>query len=202
MRAGPALMVRTGYEFVSKRFLMEPGEKAEVIIPLSKSKVALLLLGSVAFVGTGIWIWSIAETQSRFDPLLMKGVALACVSFFGLCGIYGCIKFFDRRPGLIIDTEGIVDNSSAVSVGRILWGDVVGLKVSSISGQRFLTIEVVDPQKYVDRGSALTRMLNAASVKMTGSPINISSNSLGLKLDELVHLVTEAFETNKRADQT
>jgi hypothetical protein len=179
--------------------MMDPGEEAEIIIPLSKSKVALLVLGSVAFVGAGIWIWSIAETQTLFNPLYMKGVALASVSFFGLCGIYGCIKIFDRRPGLIIDAEGIVDNSSAVSVGRILWGDVVGLKVSSISGQRFLTIEVVDPQKYVERGGAFKRRLNAAGAKMTGSPINISSNTLGLKLDELVQVVTEAFEKYKRA---
>jgi hypothetical protein len=127
----------------------------------------------------------------------MKAVAIAGVSFFGLCAIYGCFKVFDTRPGLIIDDQGFVDNSSAVAAGRILWDEVVSLNVSEIAGQRFITILVVDPQKYVERGNFFGRMLNAANTKMTGSPINISSNSLRMKFDDLVQVLTEAFEKYK-----
>src|SRR5580698_10622693 len=94
-----------------------------------------------------IWIWSIADSQTRYSPLYMMCVAMAGVSFSGLCGIYGCIKVFDGKPGLIIDHQGIVDNSSAVSAGRILWDEIVGFRVSEIAGQRFLTIGLTDPQK-------------------------------------------------------
>lgn len=176
---------------------MDYDGSTEVVIPLSKTKVALLIVGAVAFMAGSIWIWSIADTQARFNPLLLKAVAVAGVFFFGLCAIYGCIKAFDARPGLIIDSEGIVDNSSAVAAGRILWHEVVGLKVSEMAGQRFITIEVVDPEKFTKRGSLLGRMLNSANAKMTGSPINISSNSLRMKFDELFQLLTAALEKHK-----
>jgi hypothetical protein len=171
--------------------------RPEVVIPLSKTKVALLLLGALAFVGASVWIWSVADAQPLFNPLYARGVALAGASFFGLCFVYGCIKLFDRRPGLIIDAEGLVDNSSGLAVGRIPWADIIGIRITEISGQRLLTIEVVNPRKYVERGGIFTRMLNAANVKLTGSPINISSNSLRLKFDELVQILTGALETYK-----
>ena len=181
---------------------MNADSTADAVIPLSKGRLTLLLLGCVAFVAGSIWIWSIADLQTRYNPLYMKCVAVASVSFFGLCGIYGCIKVFDGRPGLIIDDQGIVDNSNAVSAGRIFWDEIIGLRVSEIAGQRFLTIEVTDPQKYVERCGFILRMLNAANTKMVGSPINISSNSLKVNFDELVRMLTEAFEKHGADDRT
>ena len=172
---------------------------AELEIPLSKTKLVLALLGSLAFVALSIWIGSIADTQTRYNPLYMKGVAIVGVAFAGLCGIYICFKVFDTRPGLIIDKEGIVDNSSAVAFGRIPWEDIVGLKVGEVAGQKFVTIEVNEPQKYIEQGSSWKRMMNAANMKMTGSPINISSNALRLKFDDLLTVLTDALETYNKA---
>jgi len=181
---------------------MDSKTPTEVVIPLSKGKVVLLILGALTFVAGSIWIWSIADGQTRYNPLYVKAVAIAGVSFFGLCAIYGCLKVFDTQSGLIIDDQGIVDNSSAVAAGRILWNEVVALNVSEIAGQRFITVVVADPQKFVGRGNFLSRMLNAANTNMTGSPINISSQSLALKFDELVQAMTSAFEKHKGTGRT
>lgn len=172
----------------------------EVSIPLSKGKVVLLILGSIGSVLGSTWIWSIAETHPRYNPLYVKCVAVAGGSFFGICGIAGCIKFFDDRPGLIIDGEGIVDNSSAVSAGRIHWNEITALRVSEIAGQRFVTIDVVDPQKYIERCGFFVRLLNQANTSKLGSPINISPNSLKVEFGELVQMLTERFERYSAAD--
>jgi hypothetical protein len=174
----------------------------EIIIPQSKSNVILLLLGALAFVGASLWIWFIADTQTRFNPLFVKGIAIVGVVFFALCAFYSCVKVFDGKPGLIIDKEGIVDNSSAVAAGRIPWIEISELRVAEIAGQRFVTILVSDPQRYVGRSGSLRRMLNAANLKMTGSPINISSNSLAIKFDELQQVLKEAFEKHSEAGRT
>ena len=114
--------------------------------------------------------------------------------FFAFCAIYSCVKLFDQRPGLVVDGEGIIDNSSGVAAGRIGWDEIVGLQVYQISRQRFLTILVSDPKKYADRGPFFTRMANAVNTRMTGSPINISSSTLGLNFDDLVEMLTATFE--------
>ena len=172
----------------------------KVVIPLSKGKIVLAILGSIGFVAASTWLWAIADAQTRFNPLTVRGAALVGSLFFGLIGVYCCVKFFDRKPGLIMDREGLWDNSSAVSAGRIPWDEVTGLKVSTISGQRMLTIEVADPQKYVERGRLHMRILNAANTKLTGSPINIASNGLRVDFDELQRLISEAFAKYKGSD--
>lgn len=165
----------------------------EVVIPLSKTKITLVILGSVAFVPVCVWIWSIAEAQDRFHPLYMKGVALACGFLCSIGAIYGCYMLLDRKPGLIIDSEGIVDNSSGIAVGRVFWGEIVGLKVTQVSGQRFLTVMVVDPKKYLHRGGLFLRMVQAANFRMMGSPINIASNALEIRFDDLVDAMNQAY---------
>lgn len=179
---------------MNNRNTADSGATTQVVVPLSKSKRGLLLLGSIAFVVGSLWIWSLADSQNRFSPIYLKVVAVAGLAFFGLCGVHGCFKLFDMRPGLIIDSGGIVDNSSAVAAGRILWEEITGFSVSEIAGQRFLTVAVSNPQKFVRRGWFIVRLLNALNTKMTGSPINISSNSLKMQFDELVELMTEALK--------
>ena len=61
-----------------------------------------------------------------------------------LAAIYGCIKIFDSKPGLVIDAEGLIDNSSAAAAGRIPWTDIGGVNVFTMHRQRMLTIELRD----------------------------------------------------------
>ncbi len=178
---------------------MDIDTATEIVVPLSKGKGVLHLLGAVAFVAAGIWIWSIADVQTRYHPQRMKAAAVVGISFFGLCALYGLFKFFDTRPGLIIDDQGIVDNSSAVAAGRILWDEVVALNVGETAGQRFITIMVKDPEKFVARGGFFSKMLRVANANMTGSPINISATSLGLRFEELCQILTAALEKHKAA---
>lgn len=170
----------------------------DIVIALSKRKILLLLAGSVAFVATGIVLWTIADTQNRYNALFVKAVALACVTFFGMCGLYACLKLFDSKPGLIIDAEGLVDNSSAVAAGRIPWSEVVGLSVTKIARSSFVTVQVPDPYKYVERAGALQRIASTANTKLVGSPINISSLALKIPFDELVQILRESHERYTR----
>jgi hypothetical protein len=179
---------------------MDDDEPNGIAIPLSKRKLVLAIFGCVTFVAAGVWMWSIADTQSRVDLIAMKAAGIASIGFFGLCGIYVCIKTLDRRPGLIIDEDGIVDRSSAVAVGRIWWDEVRALRVSGILSQSFVTVEVFDPQAFIDRSGRFGRRIHAANAAMTGSPINIASNSLAIDFGELVRLLTEAYERYKDAD--
>lgn len=163
-------------------------------IPLSKIKITLLLLGSVAFVAGGLWLWTHAEVVLHRSPLYVKGVAVAAVGFFGLCGVFAVFKLFDSAPGLIIDSEGIFDNSSAIAAGRIPWSDISGFVVRTVERQRILTIEVRDPEKYVLRAHILKRPFVAWNSSHFGGPIQISANTLKMNFDELVRTLTEAHK--------
>jgi hypothetical protein len=165
----------------------------ETIIELSKTKLALVLLGASAFVAAGIWMFSLddasIQSQRRFNnPVYVHGLGLVTIVFFGSCGLLALKKLFDKKPGLVFNNSGIVDNASSASAGFIPWSEVVGAEIFEIQKQKMLIIMVRDPQKYIARGSSLKRTLNKANYKMVGSPISISPHALAISFSELVAL--------------
>ena len=86
----------------------------KVEIPLSKTKLLLGISGSILFVVLGAFLFmTIADNQTRFSPTFVKGAGIAGILFFSATGIYGIRKMFDNITGLIIDENGIVDNTNA-----------------------------------------------------------------------------------------
>jgi hypothetical protein len=179
------------------RFQIDMESADETIIELSRAKLVRVALASCAFVALGVWLLSfdMAEIQRgrsfgflNNNPLLVYGVGLAAVVCFGGCGLYGLVKMFDKKPGLVLNSSGIVENASAVSAGFIPWSEVTGAGVREIQGQKMLMIGVRDPGKYIGRGGALKRALNKANAKMGGSPVAISSVVLKIDFAELVSL--------------
>jgi hypothetical protein len=163
----------------------------EKIIELSKIKVLLLIIGSCAFVAIGLWMLQMdsaeIEAQRRFNsPLFVYGLGTLSIVFFGLCGAFGIKKLFDRKPGLVLSSAGILDNSSGVSAGLIPWSEITGFSVLQVQKQKILIVGVADPEKYIEIGGSLKRVLNRANLKMCGSPIAITSNSLKIGFDELL----------------
>ena len=166
-----------------------------VSIPTSKLKTGLMLLGSIAFVIAGIWIIYLSRSES--SSILVFSLSLlgfVSIVFFGICGLYSLTRLFDTQAGLVLDSEGIIDRSSGVSVGRILWQDVRKIDVTRIENQRFLTFYPTNPQKYLQRGGFVQRQMNALNYKLYGSPIHIASNSLKIGFGELTDLVFQYYE--------
>lgn len=120
--------------------------------------------------------------------MLIHGIGLAAIVFFGACGVFGIKKLFDNNPGLVFNSSGIVDHSSGVSAGLIPWSEIVGAEIFEVHKQKMLIIKVRNPQKYIERGGALKRMVNKANYKLCGSPIAITSNALKINFSELLSL--------------
>lgn len=163
------------------------------IVELSKTKISLLLIGAMVFVALGILMYQLdpawIESQRRFNsPLLVHGIGIASIVFFGLCGVIGIEKFLDKKPGLILSSAGIVDNSSGVSAGLIPWSEIQGFGIFEIQKQQMLVIKLADPEKYIQAGGSMKRAINRMNLKMCGSPVAISSNSLKIGFSELVSL--------------
>jgi hypothetical protein len=164
----------------------------QLTIPLSRTKIALLPIGAAMFVVLSFWLWVYADRLSRLNFLYVRTAAILGIGFFGLCGLYAVFKLFDRAPGLIVDAEGIIDNSSGLSAGRIQWSDICGFQITSLYQQRFLAIEIRAAEKYVLRAPLWKRPLVALNAKYFGSPIQISANTLKIDFDRLVKLLADS----------
>ena len=168
----------------------------QTIIELSRKKIGLIILGSCAFVAIGAWLFQLDDAAIRSfgrfrDPTIVHGVGLASIAFFGLCALAGLRKLFDRKPGLVLNSSGIIDNSSAISAGLIPWTEIKGAEIFEVSKQKMLIIKVTNPEKYVARANWLKQATNKASQSMCGSSISISANSLKISFPELLSIFNQ-----------
>lgn len=69
------------------------------------------------------------------NPTVIFITEIASVIFFGLVAVTMFRKFSDKKPGLIINNQGITDNSSGVSAGLIPWNDIDKIKISQVLSQ-------------------------------------------------------------------
>ncbi len=163
----------------------------DIEIQLSKKKALLTLIGSAAFVVMGI---AFIVFRSAIDlPILFVIITgILCIVFFGFTGIYSLRQLFNKEPGFIINSKGIVDLSSAVCAGFIPWDDIIEISRSTFFSQEFIIVKVKNPEKYIDNvTNALKKKTIVANYKMMDSPINISNAILDITLDAFYDLLME-----------
>lgn len=166
-----------------------------IVIKLSKTKLVLLSAGAVAFVFAGLWLMTIADSQTRFDALFVKAICIASISISGLSAVYGLAKLFDNEAGLTLNQSGLLDNSSAVSAGEIKWTDIASFEIIQMKSTRFLLIFVSNPDDYLDRVNGFKRFFMKMNQKLYGTPITISSTSLQCDFDQLIEAVDNKINT-------
>ncbi len=174
-------------------------EAQRIEIPLDKTKILLLTGGAVLFVALGAWLLlDVANGESGFYRLFLQGVGLLGIVFFGFMGLIGVRKLFDNQPGVIIDREGIHDNTSSISAGLVEWKDIRGFRNLKIRSTRFIMVDVEDPEKYIARAkNGIARKAMQANNKLYGSPVAITSGALQYDFDQLEELLLAAYEKYK-----
>ncbi len=177
-------------------------EKIE--IPLSKNKLLLGIGGSILFVVLGMWLFTNANSFQNHsisllrNPQIVKVIGIVGMLFFGATGILGFKKLFDKKVGLVIDSNGITDNSNASSVGLIEWNDISDIITKQVMSTKFLLINVKNPEKYIGKAkSGMKAKLMRSNMKMYGTPLSITSNTLKYDFGKLEQLIQTEFERNK-----
>ena len=165
----------------------------KIEIPLSKTKMLLYLFGPIIFVA--LFIFIIVEME---PPFFIKIVGYFGILFFGFGFILLMGKMFDRRPGLIIDQNGITDHTQYTSVGRIEWKDIVRFDTYQVESTKMIIVYIENPEEYINRAkNTLAAKAIRMSQRMTGSPLSINSGALKINHDELERLLWEELEKRK-----
>ncbi|MFT3705155.1 MAG: STM3941 family protein [Agriterribacter sp.] len=170
----------------------------QVEIKLSKKKMKWMLIGAGLFFGLGIWMLAGFSGASSFNPMFIKVMGLLGTVFFGASFIFLWRKINDEKPGLVINQDGIIDNSSGVSAGDIPWSDIVTIKTQKVFNQHFIMLMLRNPNVYIEKQTnTIKKKAMELNFKNYGSPISISANTLECKFEELKHLLDERFNIYK-----
>ena len=168
----------------------------DVEIKLSKSKLVKLVFFSVLILGASLWMLIYQPKSNHFifgNFYIMNSVSVLGILLGSMALFFSIKKTGDKKPGIIIDSDGIIDNSSALSIGRIHWEDIDDIIRKTDFNQKSIALIVRNPEKYIDKqASSYKRRMMKANFKMSGSPIAISPNSLKINFDELNKILTQS----------
>lgn len=176
-------------------------EDKTVEIQINKKEHFKMLFGSLVFVILGIWyMTNPVSIEFLFfnNKTIIFIIGLLSVVFFGVNAIYLAKKLFDKSPGLIISSDGVFYNSSAVSVGFIPWTDIKEIKVTKVFTQSFINLVLKNPHKYIENHSrTLKGKLIKINKKTFNAPIAISANGLRINFTDLKLLIEQNFAKSK-----
>src|SRR5690606_545535 len=134
----------------------------KIEIPLSKTKNILIILGALSFVTLGVLF--VITPETFISPLIKSHqviiiAGILSVLLFGTAGVYAMKKLFDKQVGLIIDEDGIIDNTNASSVGLIKWADITDIKTGQIASTKFLLIYSSASDFYLEKAKGFKRKI-------------------------------------------
>jgi hypothetical protein len=180
--------------------------RQQIEIQLSKIKLLLVLIGSLTFVALGLWLVisqpTIHVDSSTVDLIRLFIAGWLSIIFFGLCTLLSIRKLADNRPGLTINDIGITDNSSGISCGQIHWSDILNISVLKIQRQKFIMLQVKNPEDYINRQtSKFKRKMLKMNFNKFGSPLSISSNGLKISFNDLHKLLVDSYDAAKQREE-
>jgi hypothetical protein len=109
----------------------------------SRWRLLLFLLGAAAFVAIGLWIAGMFGAPPEPDFSWFGWIAIA---FFGSCGAAITLRLFDSGDEIRVDHQGFY--WKRWSVTPIPWSAVQAVRSAEMSSQKFVCIDLVDPDRY------------------------------------------------------
>ena len=154
----------------------------------------LLSLGGILFVFLGIFLIFLPFFTDRSFPYPIVQIIVGIISilFFGFVTIIIFRKIFGGKPGLIINSTGIIDNSTGFSAKHIKWENIIGIKSFNMAVVKFIVVIINNPEEYFKRYK-----MGKLDYKMTGSPINIYTTVLKCKHMVLVDILQNVLDSRK-----
>jgi hypothetical protein len=145
----------------------------EFVARPSRARIALLILGSVAFVAIGLWMigtFGPPPESHRYSPEMTTFFGWAAILFFGLCAIVLCRMLFDTEAQVRINASGLY--WKRWSRETIPWSEITQVGVWEFKRQKSIILNLRDPGRF--RSSTLMGKLASANKAMTGGDIAVT----------------------------
>jgi hypothetical protein len=187
-----------------------PDTDGRLVARVGPLKALLLALGSALFVvcGLGIGYAAVLLVEDALEPyrhpvvvsalyLLVAAVylllAVVCVGFFGYALLFflGRLMFF-WRPALVVGSEGLYDDASALGAGWIRWEEIGGARLLSYGGQPYIALRLRDEAAFLSRQPQPKRwLIRLNRRRFTGATVNIPTRFLDADAEELLEEISD-----------
>lgn len=165
----------------------------KLVIKQNANGNTLYIVGALIFVLIGLWILLMEDEIfiSSILNFIIRLAALVGVIFFGYCMLFYIKRNQENKDLIIVDKNGITDNSTAISVGFIPWEDIDNIYINSMLNNKFILVKLKNEEKYLNKVSFAKQKLMLVNKKMGYEIISITLNSTGIQPEKFLQEILE-----------
>lgn len=119
------------------------------------------------------------------------------IAFFGLGIVMAAKQLMDKKPRIVITTDGITDNT--LKVGEVAWADICDAYLKRVQREHFICLQLDDEQKYLDRMTETGKKLAKANQMLGCESVNINLSGVKCDTGEILNTVKQraAYARNR-----
>ncbi|HXG85038.1 MAG TPA: STM3941 family protein [Pyrinomonadaceae bacterium] len=151
----------------------------EIIIRNSKGSAVIGLAIFIPFTLIGIYLLNKETSLINWLITLMFG-ALSAVCLW---------LYFDRRPRIVINEQGITD--ARTKLGLVEFRDITNLSVVRSNNTQHIQLKVIEPSKYLSRMGKIQKL--GSKIDKVAGLDELSINATGLEMfaDQIAGIIAE-----------
>lgn len=171
-----------------------------LVFKLNKNMRIRMGIGVVLFLSLGLWMTFIYRPHNYVAQYIFIGLGALCL----VLGIWLLIllikKLSGPKEGIIVTSEGIIEQVNQHGVPMIYWKDIKGIREEMVFTNKFIRIDVYNPDDYIEQAkNVVQRRMMKNNFKMYGSPFLVTSKVLGIKHNDLMMHLNNEFAPIKQA---
>lgn len=163
-------------------------------IPFSKKKIIIYILLAGIFILISSFI-----LINKNITVYEKYVFILCLVMCSVIELALISRLFDKRPGLIINRKGIIDNSTFTSLGFINWKSIKAIYYSKSFNQKVIHIELINTEEILKNQIIFIQLLARLNKQKFKTGIDLSSKLLNCSLSDLNRVLQNEYKRNKNA---
>jgi hypothetical protein len=120
----------------------------DVVIRQSKRKLIKLIVLNIFILAICLLCILIGTFEHELFPLVIGIIGL---TFFGFCFLFFIQRLMRPKEILIINDNGIIDHSSATSIGAVSWEEIDSFYRRNILSNSFICVKLKDENQTLSR---------------------------------------------------
>lgn len=160
-----------------------------LVVAHSPGKLVLFVLGSAAFVASGIWLLFQDEPLARGSVGQQQLWGYLAVAFFGLIMLVALARLFTAgRPVLTLSAAGLRDER--ISTDIIPWRAIASIDTWAYRGQRIIVLGLYPGEEQKLRLRPMVRWTRRANAMLGADGLSVTASGTRIGHDELLAAIT------------
>ncbi len=168
-----------------------------IVLAVPRDRAVSLALVSFVFSVAGFAYMGAFVLAGNLNASLANwAFAIIACSALVICAIGSLslwIAIFASRATLVIDSQGVYNDTPLFGAGLITWEEIAGLVSYRMLTQRYLAIVLRDPRTLLARTWLLPKLTMIINDKTSPAPVNIPEAFLPVSADQVLRVVRSEF---------